>query len=212
MPRAEQHGSALRRLPFAALLIAAIACGSSSGDTQPASSAADPGSSADPGAVPQVPEISFAGLRGRGSSALDLETAAEDAAEPDRFASMLTDDGFVGAAQRLYIGRRGLFARVDVRRWLFTADAGAEAFLASLRGEPKQLIGAAHPVGTARLPSSVSMVVHEPSGCCHEETPIYLASWQRDASVWTVRASGPAMSSKQAMGITMLVENETRDG
>jgi hypothetical protein len=213
MFRAGQHGSAIAlRFPLAALLVTAIACSSSSGDTQTEASAVV---STRPPPLPvasaQIPEFSFASLRSA-DSILDVGAAAEDAVEPDEFAAMLSQDGFVGAGQRLLTGGHGVLARIAIRKWIFTAEPGAAAFLDSLRERPQQLIGSSRPVDTAHLPSSVSMVMHEPSGCCHEETPIYFATWQQGTVVWTVRASGPAMNYDQATAVTMLVEFKTRDG
>ena len=211
MFRAGQHGSAIAlRCSLAALLVAAIACGSPSRDTQTEASAVVRTSPPLPVASAQIPEFSFANLRSADST-LDVGTAAEDAVEPDEFAAMLSEDGFVGAGQRLLTGGHGVLARIAIRKWIFTAEAGAAEFLASLRDRPQQLIGSSRPVDTAHLPSSVSMVMHEPSGCCHEETPIYFATWQQGTVVWTVRASGPAMSYDQATAVTMLVEFKTRD-
>ena len=199
-------------MPLAALFLVALACASSTGDTQTEGPAVVPTSVAPPPvASAHIPEISFGGLR-TSDSTLDLTTAAEDAVEPDAFGSMLTEDGFVGAGQRVYTGGPGSPVRMVVRKWIFSDEAGADAFLASLRDRPQQLIGSASPVDTANLPSSVSMVAHEPSGCCHEETPIYLAAWQQGTAVWTVRSSGPAISHEQATALTMLVEFKTRDG
>jgi hypothetical protein len=50
--------------------------------------------------------------------------------------------------------------------------------------------------------------VHEPSGCCHEETPIYLASWQRGPVVWTIRASGPRIHTPPVLSLISRVEGE----
>jgi hypothetical protein len=199
-------------MPIAALFLAALACASSTGDTQTEAPTVVPTSVAPPPvASARIPEISFGGLR-TSDSTLDLAAAAEDAVEPDALASMLTTDGFVGAGQRVYTGGPGSPVRLVVRKWIFSEEAGAHDFLAWIRDRPAQLIGSAGPVDTANLPSSVSMVVHEPSGCCHEETPIYLAAWPQGTAVWTVRSSGPAISYKQATAMTMLVEFKTRDG
>jgi hypothetical protein len=213
MLRAGQHGWASpSTLVTTALLVASIAC-SSPGDTQ--AGAPQAGSRGDPAttsvAPVAVPEIGFAGMRSTAST-LDAATVAEEAVDPDGFASMLASDGFVAAGQRLYRGTSGQLVRIALRRWAFSDEAGAQAFLASLRHEPQQLIGAAKPVDTARLPSSVTMVKHRASACCHEETAIYLASWQRGDSVWTVQASGVAITSDKATAFTMLAELKTRDG
>jgi len=50
--------------------------------------------------------------------------------------------------------------------------------------------------------------VHEPSGCCHEETPVYLAAWQRGDIVWTVQASGPRIQAPPVVALVHRFEQE----
>jgi hypothetical protein len=58
------------------------------------------------------------------------------------------------------------------------------------------------------MPGAIAMAMHQPSGCCHEETPIYLASWQRGPVVWTVRASGPRIRTSPVVSLVRQVERE----
>jgi hypothetical protein len=50
--------------------------------------------------------------------------------------------------------------------------------------------------------------VHEPSGCCHEETPVYLAAWQHGDVVWTVVASGPRIETPPVVQLVKKIEQE----
>jgi hypothetical protein len=213
MLRARQHSCTnLLKALIAALLMAAVACSSSTGDTSAGASPALAGSvTPPPVASGQIPKIDYFGLRTTDST-LDAEAASEDAVRPGAFATMLASDGFLGAGQRLYTGRYGPISRVVLRKWMFADAAGATAFLSWIRERPEELIGPAEPVDTARLPTSVSFVVHEPTGCCHEEVPIYLAAWRQDAVVWTVRASGPRITYDQASSLVGLIEYKLRDG
>jgi hypothetical protein len=135
-----------------------------------------------------MPALRLAGLHG-GTTALDRATVTGEATHPEALSQELTDAGFVGGAERVLTGRRGVFSRVVLRAWVFSSEEGASAFLDWLRGNAGELIGEAAPLDAA-VPAGVDMQLHTPTGCCHEEVPIYLASWQRGATVWTIRASG----------------------
>jgi hypothetical protein len=207
----QQGGSTVLKALIGVVLTAAVACSSSTGDTNAGASQALTSSDTPAPATGQIPKIDVFGLR-TSDSTLDAEAASEDAVQPANFATMLTSDGFLGAGQRLYTGRYGPVSRVALRRWMFDDATGATAFLSWIREQPEQLIGSAEPVDTARIPPSISFVVHEPSGCCHEEVPIYLAAWQQDGVVWTVRASGPRIKEAQASSLVMLIEDRLRHG
>ena len=82
-----------------------------------------------------------------------------------------------------------------VRAWEFPSAEGAGTFLDWL------VTNATHSViGEARPVEEPAMFVHEPSGCCHEETPVYLSAWQKGDVVWTVgeRASDPDPARRAA--------------
>jgi hypothetical protein len=191
---------------LAFVLLAAIACDS------PTVGAVEPSVTAGLGGTPvpilaTLPALHLAGLHATATD-LDLEAASGDAIDPGAFADLLTQLGFRGARERVYAGRAGVFARVVVRGWVFEDREGASSFLARLRERPRDLIGDAAPVRSPSLAPSVSLAVHEPSGCCHEETPIYLASWQRGPIVWTIRASGPRIHTPPVLSLISKVEQE----
>ena len=56
---------------------------------------------------------------------------------------------------------------------------------------------------------AIALAMHQPSGCCHEETPIYLASWARGPVVWTIRASGARIHTAPVVALVRSVEKET---
>ncbi|MGE5226442.1 MAG: hypothetical protein ACM3OO_06155 [Planctomycetaceae bacterium] len=145
----------------------------------------------------------------RTDDTLDATGAAADAVQPQDLRSLLEGAGFVGARERTWAGMQGPFARVVVRAWVFGSAGGAATFLTWVRDQPAQLIGIAQPVdGGAGLPDSVALALHRPSGCCHEETPIYLASWRRGPVVWTIRASGPRIRTTPVLSLVAQIEQE----
>jgi len=70
-----------------------------------------------------------------------------------------------------------------------------------------ELIGEARPLQADAL-AGVQMWRHDVTGCCHEETPIYLAVWQRGHVVWTVRASGPRIRTAPTLSLVRSIERE----
>jgi hypothetical protein len=91
---------------------------------------------------------------------------------------------------------------------VFSSQEGATSFLEWLRGNAAELIGEVALVDAA-VPAGVVLQLHTPTGCCHEEVPIYLASWQRDATVWTIRASGARIHTAP---VVALVRSITQGG
>ncbi|MGZ4132720.1 MAG: hypothetical protein ACXVWF_06715, partial [Actinomycetota bacterium] len=152
-----------------------------------------------------MPTVSLPGMH-HSDATLDAVGAAADAMQPQDLQTLLEGSGFLGARERTWAGMRGPFARVVVRAWVFGSPDGAANFLTWLRDQPAELIGTAQPVAGTSLPGSIELAMHRPSGCCHEETPIYLASWQRGAVVWTIRASGPKIRTTPVVSLVTQVE------
>ena len=131
------------------------------------------------------------------------EQASIDATEPAAMQTVLDDAGLVGVRERVYTGGRGSYSRVVVRAWGFTDAGGAATFHDWLMtNAPHSVIGDAKPV------AGTDLFVHEPSGCCHEETPVYLASWQRGPVVWTVVASGPRIQTEPVVKLVEQIKQE----
>ena len=117
--------------------------------------------------------------------------------------AILNDAGLVGVRERVYTGGRGSYSRVVVRAWEFTSADGAGTFHDWLvTNATHSVIGEARPVG------GTGLFVHEPSGCCHEETPVYLSAWQKGDVVWTVVASGPRIQTPPVMQLVKQIEQE----
>jgi hypothetical protein len=154
-----------------------------------------------------MPVVTLPGMH-RTDDTLDAAGAAADAVQPQALQTLLGEEGFLGAHERTWAGMRGPFARVVVRAWAFRSPGDAASFLTWVRDQPAQLIGTAEPVAGATLPGPVALVMHQPSGCCHEETPIYLASWQRGPVVWTIRASGPKIRTTPVVSLVTRIEQE----
>jgi hypothetical protein len=131
------------------------------------------------------------------------EQASIDATEPEAMQTVLDDAGLLGVRERVYTGGRGSYSRVVVRAWAFT-DANGAAMLQGwlVKNASHSVIGDAKPV------AGTDLYVHEPSGCCHEETPAYLASWQTGSVVWTVVASGPRIQTNPVVELVTQIKRE----
>ncbi len=133
------------------------------------------------------------------------EDATLDATDPQAMQTLLEGAGFVGARERVYTGGRGAVSRVVLRAWQFSSPQGAGSFLDWLAANgTHSVIGEAKPT---HGPTPV-FFVHEPSGCCHEETPVYLAAWQHGDIVWTVQASGPRIQAPPVVALVHRFEQE----
>jgi hypothetical protein len=134
--------------------------------------------------------------------------AAADAMDPGEMQAMLDAAGLIAARQDTYAGDHGTFARVVIRGWQFTTTDGAGSFLDWLRtNATHELIGEAAPLSVDGTGDAV-LFLHEPTGCCHEEVPIYLVAWQRGPIVWTIRASGPRIHTPPVIALVRSVEQE----
>ena len=156
--------------------------------------------------VASIPPLQLPGLH-RSDALLNATDASIDAVYPEEMAAVLTDAGVIGVQERTYVGGRGAFARVVVRAWVFSSADGATTFLDWLHTKGSELIGESKTVAVA-MPAGVSLALHTPSGCCHEEVPIYLGSWQRDATVWSILASGPKIHTAPVVSLVRSLEGE----
>lgn len=181
-----------------AMVMVLAACGSTDTPTVANSGIAQPVS---------MPAVRIPGLHASNAT-LDRDTVAGEATHPDGVAAMLDQAGFLGVTDRTLTGRRGLFSRVVVRGWSFASAAGASSFLDWLRTNAAEFIGDTEAVDSSG-PAGVVLLVHSPSGCCHEEVPIYLGAWQRTTAVWTVRASGARIRTAPALELFNSIKEET---
>jgi len=185
-----------RFLPLV-FLLTAIACGSSSTATPVPTASVSVA----------MPNARLPGLH-HVDSTLDAASAAEDATHPDAMSPMLSGAGLVTVHDRTYSGAaHGAFARVVIRAWVFASADGAGSFLDWVRvNASHELIGEAAPISPA--PGGAVLMRHAVTGCCHEETPIYLAAWQRGPIVWTIRASGPRIRTAPVLALVRSIEQE----
>ena len=131
------------------------------------------------------------------------EQASIDATEPEAMQTVLDDAGSLGVRERVYTGGRGSYSRVVVRAWAFTDAGGAAQFHDWILENASQSV-----IGDAKPVAGTELYVHEPSGCCHEETPVYLASWQTGSVVWTVVASGPRIQTNPVVELVTQIKRE----
>jgi hypothetical protein len=178
------------------VLLAAIACASPS-TTIPTIPAAS-------GSVAPLPDITLERMH-ETEQTLTGADATLDATDPQAMQSLLAGAGFIGANERVYTGGRGAVSRMVLRSWQFSSPDGAGMFLDWLG------VNATHDViGEAKATRGPTPVffVHEPSGCCHEETPVYLAAWQHGDVVWTVQASGPRIQQPPVDAVVRRIEQD----
>jgi hypothetical protein len=199
MSRRGQHGAVA--IGILALLLAA--CG---GDST-ASGAGNPTIDV------AAPEIGVPGLHAV-STTIVLDDVAKEAADPAAIRQVLTGAGFVAGGDRTLTGGRGVFSRVVLREWLFAGEAGATGFRSWITDHGDQLIGETEglevPAGIdAGLPTDLDVQVHHPTGCCHEEVPIYLATWRDGTTVWTLRASGARIRTAPVFALLDDITKET---
>jgi hypothetical protein len=191
---------AARFLPLV-LLLTIVACSHDGTAATPSPSVAGQVS------IPTMPTPRLSGLHHRDAT-LDAVDAAEDATHPDALTPILSGAGLVAVRERTYSGAFGTFARVVIRAWVFTSADGAGSFFDWIRvNATHELIGEARPMSTDAV-GNASVWRHDVTGCCHEETPIYLAVWQRGHIVWTVRASGPRIRTAPTLSLVRSIERE----
>jgi hypothetical protein len=134
-------------------------------------------------------------LPGRPSDPVRLDAAgvAADAIDREALMALLDEAGFISGTERLFStvrhGRRRTVARVLA----FETPEGAARFLAWLEDHHVELIGGADPLPSPELPGAGFLVVHEPTGCCHSETRIFLAAWTSETAVVTLEVAGPTV-------------------
>ena len=157
--------------------------------------------------APTVPHVRIAGLHGS-TGPISFDDLVAEATEPAAMRQALLASGFVSGAERTLAGGRGAFSRVVVRAWGFASEEEAVVFLKWLQGNAAELIGEVAPVNAA-VPGGVVLLLHAPTGCCHQEVPIYFAAWQRGATLWTIRASGARIHTAPVVALVRSVEKET---
>ena len=176
------------------LVVVAAACGDS----------ATVGGAPPPSVSVSIPTLSVGNMHETDTTKTG-EQASIDATDPQGMQTVLADAGLIGVHERVYTGGRGSYSRVVVRAWQFASPDGATQFVSWLHAN-----GTSGVIGDAKAadgPTSV-FFIHEPSGCCHEETPIYLAAWQKGDVVWTVVASGPRIQTPPVVELVRKIEQE----
>jgi hypothetical protein len=175
----------LREQVAALVLLVAAACASPGATRAPAPEPA-PGSEVE---LEAIPKGALPGAPGRAVE-LDLTVLASDAIDTASLATLLSDAGFVAGSERTFsetaAGRRRATARVLA----FETEAGAERYVDWLAGHVEELIGDAQVVRDADIPTGAIVFVHEPNGCCHLETRLFLGAWRRGATVITLKLAG----------------------
>jgi hypothetical protein len=194
MRQGAQHVMPRKGIPLVVALLAA-ACASSNSIVLPS---AAPNASVSV-SIPRLP----VGNMHVADSTKTGEEASIDATDPEAMQTVLDGAGVVGVQERVYTGGRGSYSRVVVRAWEFTDAQGAGAFYDWMRTNATHSV-----IGEAKPVPGTELFVHEPSGCCHEETPVYLGAWQNARLVWTVVASGPRIQTRPVVALVEQIERE----
>ena len=142
-------------------------------------------------AVAPIPQAALPG-RPAASVALDAGTLAQDAVDVSSLETLLGHAGYVGGTQRQFSRTQGGRRRIVARVLRFETTAGAERYLTWLRDNVADVIGKARPNHALEAPAGGSVFEHEPNPCCHSETRIFLAAWNRGPTVVTLQVDGPA--------------------
>lgn len=176
----------LREVATGLVLLVAAACASPDADEGPAP---QPGAGSSDVVLKAIPEGALPGNPAR-ILELDLAALAADAIDAASLETLLVNAGFVAGTERRFsqtaAGRRRATARVLA----FETAAGAERYVAWLADHVQELIGDAQLVQVAQTPAGAVVFVHEPSGCCHLETRLFLGAWRRGPTVITLKLAG----------------------
>lgn len=163
-----------------------------------ASSVAAPGL----GTVPALTALPAEALPGHAAKVVELDATlvASDAVQPQELQVLLEDAGFVGGRQRTFSNGGSPPRRLLARVLQFGDAAGATAYLGWLREHASDVIGTAAPAPAPDLPEA--FLAHRvPSGCCHQEVPIFLAAWRRGSTVLSLQVAGAAVTRADVPGL-----------
>jgi hypothetical protein len=171
------------------VIVAGLLVACASDPTVPVPPPADEGTP-----VAGIEPIPPAALPGRAAApvALDAGTLALDAVDVSSLETLLQHAGFVAGTQRQFSRTRGGRRRIVARVLTFETREGAELYLTWLRGNVADVIGKAEPNDELEAPAGGTVFEHEPNPCCHSETRVFLAMWNRGRNVVTLVMDGPA--------------------
>ncbi len=150
-----------------------------------------------PAHLPGAPNLPADTLPGRPSrvSTIDEAALARDAVQPVPLAELLHDSGFIVGSERSFSLGAGRVRSAIARVLLFEDPEGATRYLDWLGGHATDVLGTA----TREVPPDLTgslLFLHEPTGCCHAETSMFLAAWQRGPRVLSLLAVGPRVSRR----------------
>lgn len=154
-----------------------------------------------PAVVAALDPIPADALPGRPSKVVELDAAglAADSIDTASLETLLEDAGFVAGTERRFSETADGRRRVTARVLAFATAEGAERYIAWLESHVAELIGDAEVIQDSRTPAGGAVFVHEPSGCCHLETRLFLGAWQHDATVLSLKVGG------QSVGLAMVL-------
>ena len=163
-------------------------------------------------AAPPVVEapnpIPAGALPGRPSKVVELDAAglAADSIDTASLETLLIDAGFVAGTERRFSKTADGRRRVTARVLAFETAQGAERYLAWLAGHVAEIIGDAEAIQDPRTPAGGVVFVHEPTGCCHLETRLFLGAWRHDATVLTLKVGGQSIRLGAVLGFVSMLD------
>jgi hypothetical protein len=84
----------------------------------------------------------------------------------------------------------------------FETAEGAATYLRWFREQAGEEIVTARPVPMTDVPDGAVVLFHEPDGCCRRDLPVYLAAWQRGATIFSVHAGGRRRNDRAIAQLT----------
>ena len=157
---------------------------------------------------PVAPPSEVGGLTPTTTTLLTAEDVAEEAVDAEALSGILDLAGFQGGVRRAYAGDGRAIRRVEVGVLSFESNDGASAYLAWLRANVADLIGAVRTPDKI-LFGDVPLVVHRPDGCCPREPAVALAAWSRGPQVVRVLVAGAAADGRKAVRLVREVHSST---
>jgi hypothetical protein len=142
------------------------------------------------------------------SASVDADQLASEVTHPDELRSILAQAGFASGAERSFGGGTGAFSRVLARGLAFETGAGAAAFVTWFGDNAPEEIITSERISPAGVPDGAVVFRHEPSGCCHNDVPVFLAAWQRGSSVLYLHVGGRKANTR---AFVQLIESYDRE-
>jgi len=153
---------------------------------------------------PVLPGDALAELDSRRRS-LDDEALAADAIDSELLLRLLEDGGYVVGSEREFYGRTATLNHVVARVLIFEDPEGAGAYLDWLGTHASDLIGQSQREEPLAIQPSLFFSLR--TSCCPKVTPTFLVAWQREATIFSLLASGPGADRRSITAIAGVLDD-----